>query len=275
MFEMHRHDRVVIRGAFHEEEFELMSWLEASPFQRACALEPHHAAHIFEHLLSLDRHSFALHRPNILELTGMSSPLGAHRIDDMELRQLVLDRLSRTGGLILVNEGLHLHSCGAGLKPGSFDWTESSGDSQWSGDSSKWPQEKKLLSLHPKLRPLVKGVVEGMTKRGFEPKIFYGWRSVAVQQSILKKGHSHVTFSFHNIQKKDGTPDAYAADIVDRRWAWNKEAAKHGYWSALGEEAKKQGLYWGGDWTIPRPDWAHVQLVPNAQLKRFKRESGL
>jgi hypothetical protein len=83
-----------------------------------------------------------------------------------------------------------------------------------------------------------------------------------------------VTFSFHNIQKKDGTPDAYAADIVDRRRAWNKEAAKHGYWNALGEEAKKRALYWGGDWK-KSPDWAHVQLVPNSQLKRFKRESGL
>jgi hypothetical protein len=61
--------------------------------------------------------------------------------------------------------------------------------SRHSGDSSKWPQEKKLLSMHPELRPLVKRVVEGMTKRGFQPKIFYGWRSVAVQQGILKKGH--------------------------------------------------------------------------------------
>jgi hypothetical protein len=273
MLEMHRHHRVVIRGAFHDEEFELMSWLEASPFQRACALEPHHAAHLFGHLLALDRHSFAFHRPNILALTGMSSPLGSHRIDDMELRQMVLDRLSRIGGLILV-KGPDLSPCGIDLKPKVFDWTEPSDNSQWSGDSSKWPQEKKLLSLHPKLRPLVKAVVEGMTKRGFQPKIFYGWRSVATQQAILKKGHTKVKFSFHNIQKKDGTPDAYAADIVDQRWAWGDAAADHGYWKALGEEAKKQNLYWGGDWK-KSPDWAHVKLVPKEQLQRFKKASGL
>ena len=99
---------------------------------------------------------------------------------------------------------------------------------------------------------------------------------------ITKKGHSKVTFSFHNVQKKDGTPDAYAADIVDKRWLWKKEAAKHGFWTALGEEAKKQNLYWGGDWKktvhhklVPAPDWAHVQLVPNDRLKYFRKESGL
>jgi hypothetical protein len=41
----------------------------------------------------------------------------------------------------------------------------------------------------------------------------------------------------------------------------------------VGEEAKKQNLYWGGDWK--KPDWAHVQLVPNSQLKRLKKEAGL
>jgi peptidoglycan L-alanyl-D-glutamate endopeptidase CwlK len=129
--------------------------------------------------------------------------------------------------------------------------------------------------MHPELRPLVQGVVDALAKRGFQSFIFYAWRSVAKQLEIVKQGNSKVKFSFHNVQKKDGTPDAYAADIVDKRWAWSKQAKAHGFWTALGEEAKKQGLYWGGDWTKPRPDWAHVQLVPNSQLKRFKKDSGL
>ena len=81
-----------------------------------------------------------------------------------------------------------------------------------------------------------------------------------------------MTFSFHNATNKDGTPCAYAADIVDKRWLWQPEAAKHGYWSALGAEAKANKLYWGGTWK--HPDWAHVQLLPNAQLKHIRRACG-
>jgi hypothetical protein len=144
---------------------------------------------------------------------------------------------------------------------------------EWSGNSASWTQEKKLASMHPDMRPKVKAVLEGMTARGFQPKIFYGWRSVAKQLEIVKEGNSSVKFSFHNVQHKDGTPNAYAADIVDTRWAWGPEAARNGFWKALGEEAKLQNLYWGGDWS--KPDWAHVQLVANGLLARMKQESGL
>lgn len=149
-----------------------------------------------------------------------------------------------------------------------------SGLLQWTGDSSQWTQEKKTASMHPDLRPKVAAVLAALTKRGFQPKIFFAWRSVAVQLEIFKKGNTTVKFSFHNAQKKDGTPNSYAADIIDGRYGWNAEAESSGFWKALGEEAKKEKLYWGGDWTSFQ-DWAHVQLVENSQLARVKQESGL
>jgi peptidoglycan L-alanyl-D-glutamate endopeptidase CwlK len=149
---------------------------------------------------------------------------------------------------------------------------DSSGD--WSGDSSRWSQEKKVQSMHPDLRPKVEAVIAALQKRGFQAKIFFAWRSVAVQLEIFKKGHTKVKFSFHNAQKKDGTPKAYAADIIDSRYAWTPKAETEGFWKALGEEAHAQSLYWGGDWKTFR-DWAHVQLVENSQLGRVKKESGL
>ena len=145
---------------------------------------------------------------------------------------------------------------------------------QWSGDSAQWPQDKKLQSMHVSLRPKVQAVLDGLKQRGFQPKIFYGWRSVAVQLQLYNQGNSKVKFSFHNAQRPDGTPNAYAADIVVSRYGWNAQAESSGFWKALGEEAKKQGLYWGGDWSSFR-DWAHVQLVPNGQLAQVKHESGL
>jgi peptidoglycan L-alanyl-D-glutamate endopeptidase CwlK len=144
----------------------------------------------------------------------------------------------------------------------------------WTGDSAQWSQQKKLQSLRPDFRRKVEAVVRALAGRGFQPKIFFGWRSVAVQLAIYARGDSKVKFSFHCAQLPDGTPNSYAADIIDSRYAWSPTAQSSGFWDALGAEAKVQGLYWGGDWASFR-DWAHVQLVPNSQLGAVKRESGL
>ena len=169
------------------------------------------------------------------------------------------------------------------IEPGRTTWVKLSATGrsptashliQWSGDSAQWPQDKKLQSMNPTLRPKVQAVLVALTQRGFQPKIFYGWRSVAVQLQLVQQGNSKVKFSFHNAQKTDGTPNSYAADIIDSRYGWTPQAETSGFWTALGEEAKKQNLYWGGDWSTFR-DWAHVQLVANSELARVKTESGL
>ena len=262
------YERLTLHSHFGEH-YVLMPWLDASPFQRACAVERHQAGRLLERTIGNDFGNYRLH---LLAMPNVGSRYGAYRIRAHDLREKVADHL-REGRLILVDEGLHLPPCGVGLVPESADDAAPATGSDWSGDSARWTQEKKVLSMQPTLRPLVEGVIEGLTKRGFQPIIFFGWRSVAVQLEIYKKHHTKVKFSFHNSQKKDGTPNAYAADIIDKRWAWSKAAAKHGFWKALGDEAKKKGLYWGGDWK--KPDWAHVQLVPNSQLKQKKKESGL
>ena len=144
---------------------------------------------------------------------------------------------------------------------------------EWSGDSAQWSLKKKLSSLEKRMRPKVERVLEALKGEGYQPKIVYAWRSVTKQLELVNAGHSRVRFSFHNAQKKNGTPNAYAADIIDKRWAWNKEAKQNGYWDALGQSAKAEGLYWGGDWRSFK-DWAHVQFYPNSKLAEVKRESG-
>lgn len=144
----------------------------------------------------------------------------------------------------------------------------------WSGDSSQWSQEKKLSSLDPLFRPAVSAVLAALRDQGFQPKIFFGWRSVAVQHQLFLQGRTKVQFSFHNAQRPDGTPNAYAADIVDSRWGWTDAAQQNGFWDALGAEARERGLVWGGDWTSFR-DVAHIQSRQNSELAATKRESGL
>lgn len=145
---------------------------------------------------------------------------------------------------------------------------------EWSGDSSKWPQDKKLKSLDGRMRLKVERILGRLKDEGFQPKIVYAWRSVSKQLELVDAGHSKVRFSFHNAQKKNGTPNAYAADIIDKRWAWTKAAEQNGFWEALGRSAKDEGLYWGGDW-ISFKDWAHIQFHPNYMLAEIKNESGI
>ena len=144
----------------------------------------------------------------------------------------------------------------------------------WRGDSSRWSQQKKLFSLDDRMRRKVVRVIDALKAEGFRPKIFFAWRSVAVQLEIVAKGHSKVRFSYHNAQKKNGTPNAYAVDIIDKRWAWDDKAKENGFWHALGKAGKAEGLYWGGDWRSFK-DWAHLQLFPNTKLSEVKKESGL
>jgi D-alanyl-D-alanine carboxypeptidase len=167
------------------------------------------------------------------------------------------------------------------IEPGRRSWQQLLGTTnvgatpaEWQGDSQQWPQDKKLRSMKPEMATKVQTVLDKLAARGFEPRIVYGWRSVAVQAQLFADGRSKVRFSFHNAQLPDGTPCSYAADIIDRRFAWSPEAESSGFWKALGEEARALGLVWGGDWTSFR-DWAHVQLVANGELSRVMRESGL
>jgi peptidoglycan L-alanyl-D-glutamate endopeptidase CwlK len=131
-----------------------------------------------------------------------------------------------------------------------------------------------MLSMFPEMRPKVEAVLAALRQRGFQPRVHFAWRSVAVQLQLFRQGNTTVKFSFHNAQKRDGTPNAYAADIIDSRYAWTAAAESSGFWAALGEEGKAQGLYWGGDWTSFK-DLAHVQYYPNSSLRDVKAESGL
>ena len=111
-----------------------------------------------------------------------------------------------------------------------------------------------------------------LKKQGWQPTIDNAWRSLGVQAKLVAGGFSGVPFSFHNAQKPDGTPYAHAADIVDSRYRWDETRQETMmFFNVLGAEAKRQGLYWGGDFR----DWAHVQLLPKSQLQRVRKSSGL
>jgi hypothetical protein len=143
------HDGVVLHGAFGEE-FILTSWMDATRFQRACAVDHHSVGSVFHRLTFLNRHVFERHRSNILSLTDMSSPLGSRRMSDGELHQMILDHLTRSGRLILVDEGLHLQPCGIGPKPEASELTgPPDAGPGWSGDSRAGRRRRSIRACTP------------------------------------------------------------------------------------------------------------------------------
>ena len=61
-----------------------------------------------------------------------------------------------------------------------------------------------------------------------------------------------------------------AADIISEASAWNAPAD---FWAALGEEARKLGLVWGGDWhgqQRPHGDKPHVQAIRVSEQRAFR-----
>ena len=122
----------------------------------------------------------------------------------------------------------------------------------WSGESRRWPEDKKLRSMDPVLAQKVDIILQNMRKRGFRPKVFYAWRSVQVQKSLKNKGSSNISFSYHNNEMKKNTPASMGADIVDSKILWGEGKPIEmiaPFWQALGEEVRKVGgLTWGGNW---------------------------
>jgi len=232
-------------------------------------------------------------------LKGSVGEGGKNLPDDVNLVQMLLKKIGvylgavdgkcgpKTIAAVLDFQKTTLKNPDGRIDPAGYSWTTlshpgvqpilltpSTTKGEWCGDSSKWTQEKKLASLNSDLRPKVEKILKSLTDLGFQPKIFFGWRSVQVQLQLLEAGNTTVKFSFHNGQDINGKPNAYAADIVDKRWGWDTAAEKNGFWKALGKAAADQSLIWGGNWK-GFTDVAHVQNRQNSELAAVKRESGL
>lgn len=145
-------------------------------------------------------------------------------------------------------------------------------DDMWAGDASQWTQETKLRSLDIRFADKVRRVLVELRKRGFKPKIVYGWRSLVEQAELYKAGQSNFRFSFHNACAEDGSPAALAVDVIDERWGMEAGADGSGFWFALGRVAKQEGLVWGGDWK-GFPHVAHIQAEPNTVLAEVQAQT--
>lgn len=114
--------------------------------------------------------------------------------------------------------------------------------------------------LLPGFRKKLELVFWRLKMRGFKPALFEGLRSPARAKRLSIRG-TGIKNSMHIY--------GIAADVVDRDKLHEAPAA---FWQALGEEAERVGLTWGGRWKTekrPEGDRPHVQFIPISMQNRF------
>jgi hypothetical protein len=171
---------------------------------------------------------------------------------------------------------------------------------QLSSNSRDLTSTTNIEHLHPVFREKVQALLglleaDGLnTGRKWEPRIGAGYRSVSDQVQKYREGKSQVTLGDHNVVVgTQANPEraSLAADIIDRRYAWNPVNGVYDvpaeFFKALGKYAKQLGLGWGGDYSQKNSIWkeygigwdpAHVYYIgkdKNALVAEARRIHGL
>ncbi len=141
------------------------------------------------------------------------------------------------------------------------------------------PWSTETTDLDPAFRARVERVVTALERRGFTPHVGTTWRDPRVQDALFALGRSTKAAggqSCHNVVDADGRPAARAIDLWNAPMGLDlllgtveRLAAEAPFLHALGVEAKREGLRWGGDWHGRPSAWdayglgwdpAHVEM---------------
>lgn len=114
----------------------------------------------------------------------------------------------------------------------------------------------RLQKVYAPMRPKIEAIIRDLESHGFQPLIdSHVYRTPAEQAQMVKRGVSHVRYSFHNVTGKNGTPEALACDITDARWGWSSPLK---YWLMLAASAEAHGLTTGIRWGLSKWDRAQI-----------------
>jgi peptidoglycan L-alanyl-D-glutamate endopeptidase CwlK len=95
--------------------------------------------------------------------------------------------------------------------------------------------------------------------RGLWPLLWEGYRSPERALELSKRG-TGIALSMHCL--------GAAVDVVHHTKLWSPPKS---FWDALGEEAERLGLIWGGRFS--HPDKPHVQAIPWQEEDAFRAMS--
>ena len=120
--------------------------------------------------------------------------------------------------------------------------------------------EQRLSKVHPELARRVQLLIAAMLVRGHVVEVVQGLRTFAEQEALYAQGRTKPGPRVTNARGGQSNHNyGLACDLcpfVAGKPDWNAAAA---VWIALGEEARRVGLEWGGDWKRFQ-DRPHVQL---------------
>lgn len=116
----------------------------------------------------------------------------------------------------------------------------------------------------PTFRAKLTAAFDAMAKRGFDPVVYEAGRSQRRQAYLYGKGRASFPDYGDGSARivtqiltagKHGAYPTKAADVISRKAGWSDKT----FYAAWGEEAKRAGLTWGGDWKT-LVDMPHVEI---------------
>lgn len=137
------------------------------------------------------------------------------------------------------------------------------------------------MRLAPMFARTILAVMENMIDRGLDPQIHEAERSDALQRHYYAQGRTRPGAIVTNAATADRSFHGFrlAVDIISRSKGW---AAPMTFWTALGEEARKVRLVWGGSWRLrdyPHVQWSaswmNVPESPNDEMRRIWQSEGV
>jgi peptidoglycan LD-endopeptidase CwlK len=127
--------------------------------------------------------------------------------------------------------------------------------------------ENRLKKVHPELARRVRMVIENLAKAGMQIEVVQGLRTFAEQDALFAQGRTKPGKVVTNARGGQSNHNyGLAVDVVpfaNGKPNWN---APNNIWVAIGTEAEKLGMEWGGNWKkfIDKP---HIQL-PGLTIKQ-------
>lgn len=120
-----------------------------------------------------------------------------------------------------------------------------------------------LDALMIPFRERIVALLGRLTALGLHPLLWETYRSPERAAQLVAQGKSHAKggLSMHCY--------GIAADVICRDHHWECHAHGCDFFQALGEQAKRCGLTWGGDWASLH-DLPHVQGVPVEMQERIR-----
>lgn len=131
-----------------------------------------------------------------------------------------------------------------------------------------------ITALHPRLQSLCRKLIEACKKKGIDLIVTSTLRDAEYQAYLYAQGRTRPGNIVTNAKYIGPHGFGLAFDVVPvvgNVAVWNNNS----FWKIIGEEGKKLGLEWGGDWKsiIDKPHFQLTEGLTGAQLRAGKRPS--